>query len=361
MSDSTGENSPTLRIAIVGLGWVAQHRHIPTCRRSARYRVVGLMDRQAGKAASIASRLKIPYHYTGDSIEQIPWLDEVDAVSIASAPQTHHELIRQALQCGKHVITEKPFVMAPQEGKQLRTLARDSGLTLAIVHNFQFAESFKRLEQDLTLGRLGTIRHIVARQFSNPRRRLPVWYEQLPLGLFYDESPHLLYLIRRLATGVPTLKRVDLVTSASGLSTPTVLEALYTSGTLPSFPISLLMSFEAPVSEWFIVVMGEHACGLVDIFRDIYIRLPNDGQHETFSVLRTSLYASWQHWSQHLRSGTRHILGRLSYGNDTVFSLFADAVQHGRTPEGIDADDAVEVLEMQHEIISRLNAYSSVT
>jgi hypothetical protein len=64
----------------------------------------------------------------------------------------------------------------------------------------------------------------------------------------------------------------------------------------------------------------------VDIFRDIYLSLPNDGAHDARRVITTSLVATFQHWLQHLTSGIPHLRGQLFYGNDEVFARFAAAI-----------------------------------
>src|SRR5262249_17284403 len=97
---------------------------------------------------------------------------------------------------------------------------------------------------------------------------------------------------------------------------------------------------------------GEHTFGDVDLFRDIYVRLPNDGGHGAWPVLRTSLAATWSHWIEHLWSGPRHLAGALLYGNEEVFRRFASAIR-GETADGISPEDALAVLRMQHEIIDR--------
>ncbi len=76
---------------------------------------------------------------------------------------------------------------------------------------------------------------------------------------------------------------------------------------------------------------GEKGVALLDIFRDIYLRLPNDGAHGALSILRTSLAATGQHMLQYIPNGLSLLRGRLDYGNDEVFSRFAKAIQ-SRTP-----------------------------
>ena len=344
-----------LRVAAVGLGWVSVHRHLPAMRRSPAYQVVGVVDRHPGHAAAVAARLGVPRHHEGERLADVPWLEEVEAVVIGAAPAAHGPLIREALSLGRHVLTEKPFVLDVAEGEALVALAAERRRVLAVIHNFQFARSTRGLLADIAAGRYGALRFVQARQFGNPRRRLPAWYETLPLGLFYDESPHLFYLLRALAPAPLELVRADVHPSTLGKRTPAWISAHYAAGPA-RLPVKLDMAFEAPLSEWHVSVGGEHFFGDIDVFRDIYVRLPNDQGHTTWPVLRTSLAATWAHWTQHLLSGPGHLRGTLLYGNDEVFRRFAAAVHAGAEPEGISARDALAVLRMQHEIVAAADA-----
>lgn len=321
-------------------------------RRDPGYDVVGVIDRRADHARAVAERLGLRRHHAGERLADVPWLEEAEAVVIGASPTAHAGLIREALLLGRHVLTEKPFVMSPEEGEPLAALAREKGLVLAVVHNFQFARSTRRLLADLRRDRFGALRFIHARQLGNPMRRLPAWYDELPLGLFYDESPHMFYLLRALAPAPLRFLRAEVHPSTTGKSTPAWISAHYAAGP-GAIPVKLDMAFEAPLSEWHVAVGGERCLGDVDVFRDIYLRLPNDGLHTTWPVLRTSLVATGAHWAQHLLSGPLHLLGALRYGNDEVFRRFAAAVRGGGTPEGIAASDALAVLRMQHEVIGR--------
>lgn len=342
----------TIRVAAVGLGWVAQNRHLPAMDRSSRFKVVGVIDRRDGRAGDVATKRGYARHAVAQTLAAVDWIDEVDAVTVATAPMAHHALVAEALALGKHVLTEKPFAMQVSEGADLVSRAGAVDRRLAIVHNFQFARSTTKLFADVRSGRLGMIRGIDAVQFGNPNRRLPDWCEELPLGLFYDESPHLLYLLRAIAPSL-RLRRSLIVPSSTGLKTPARLEAWFDGGSTVC-PIRLACNFESAISEWYLMVTGADAVGIVDIFRDIYIRLPNDGRHGTATVLRTSLTATMQHWLQHLTSGLPHLTGRLSYGNDEVFERFARGIggdTAAMTPIG--GESAQAVLTLQHAIINR--------
>lgn len=346
----------TIRVAAVGLGWVAQNRHLPVMDRSDRYEVVGVIDRRPDRARTIAKARGYRHHACTDTLADITWLDEVDAVTIATAPMAHHPIAAQALARGKHVLTEKPFAMSVAEGADLLARARTADRQLGIVHNFQFARSTKALFDDLAVGKLGTIAGIDAVQFGNPQRRLPDWCEELPFGLFYDESPHLLYLLRAVAAAVGSkveLARSLKVTSTLGLHTPARVEAWFRGGP-NGCPVRLACNFESPVSEWYLMVAGSDGYGIVDIFRDIYVRLPNDGRHDTRKVLRTSLVATAQHWFQHVTSGIPHLAGRLTYGNEELFDRFARGIAGDAAAIApISAQAAQDILCLQHAIIDR--------
>jgi predicted dehydrogenase len=316
--------------------------------------IIGLIDRHPGTAERAAAAGGYPRFHCGDNLATVPWLDEVDAIVVATTPFTHYQATRSALRCGKHVLTEKPFAMTVEEGQDLMAISKDTRRVLAIVHNFQFARSTRRLIRDVEQGALGTVRGLVARQYGNPARRLPKWYEDLPLGLFYDESPHLLYLLRRLSPGPLRMLTCDVFPGTSGKITPALIQVQYESGTgTGRVPVTLSMHFESPISEWHVSVLGDRALGDIDVFRDIYLRLPNDGEHTTLSVLGTSLAATWGHWSQHVTRGPLHLAGRLLYGNDEVFARFHAAATGGPAVRDISADDALDVLRMQHEILER--------
>ena len=347
-----------VRVAAIGLGWVAQHRHLPAMDRSGRFEIVGVIDRAEDRAAAIAAKRSYARHSRAGSLAEVEWLDEVDAITIATAPMAHFALAGEALALGKHVLTEKPFTMAAGEGETLVAAAAAADRRLAIVHNFQFARSARRLRADLEKGALGDLRGVDAVQLGNPSRRLPTWIDELPFGLFYDESPHLLYLLRSVA-GPLALARALVVADRDGAATPSRVEAWFT-GEDVDCPIRLACNFESPVSEWYLLVSGTKRLAILDIFRDIYLTLPNDGRHDTARVLRTSVAATWQHWLQHVTSGVLHLTGRLDYGNGEVFDRFARAVGGDSDALGpVGPEAALAVLKLQHEIATRAEAVYS--
>lgn len=342
--------SKPIRIAAVGLGWVSQNRHLPAIAASpGTYELAGVVDPSLERAQTVAARYRTRAA-AARKLSEVPWLNDVEAVIIGAPPFAHAALIEEGLSFGKHVLTEKPFVMHVAEGERLCKQALNSRRVLAIVHNFQFSRSFKRLQGWILGNRLGAIRSVWGTQLSNPKRRLPEWYRELPGGLFFDESPHLLYLVRRL---LPDLSLIEsrITPSAAGESTPAEVYAQLRNSAGQT--ATLLMNFEAALSEWHLIVTGEAGTADVDVFRDILTFLPNDGRHDARDILRTSYRAMRDHALGTFTSGALHSLKRLDYGNREITARFASAIREAvLQPECIGSQEALAVRRLQEDILS---------
>ena len=182
-----------VRVGVIGTGWVATSRHIPALRADRRASLDAVLDPNQEKADATASRFGVSRSFHDLDL----FLAEpLDVVSICTPPTTHAELVRAALQAGKHVLVEKPMTMTSEEGRGLEALADESGLILCPTHNFLFSRSMARAKSILTSGKAGDVESAMGIQLSSWRRRLPTWFNGLPGGLFFDEAPHLLYLMR---------------------------------------------------------------------------------------------------------------------------------------------------------------------
>ena len=249
------------------------------------------------------------------------------------------------------MLVEKPFTLTVAEGDELIELARERAVPLAVMQNFCLAPSTRRVQRWIASGRLGAVRAVWAVQLSSPARRLPAWYDELPHGLFYDESPNLIALARLFAGGrepVPLSARVQ--PGRHGGRTPAQVEAALTAGDVA---LTLLMHFEAPVSEWHVVVVGDRALAIVDLFRDVAVFAPGDRRHLALDTLRTSAATTAGHWAGVARSGVQRVRGRLRYGTDEVVAQFHAAVTGGAPLGPIGADDALATTRLQHWIMER--------
>jgi len=319
-------------------------RHLPALKADPRVRVLGVVDKHPDRAQAAARAFELPHW--GTSLDD-GWLDQVDCLTIGTPPTSHAELIGVAVERGWHCLCEKPFALPAREAGVLVDAARDAGLVLAVVHNFQFSRSGGRLFDLVESGRLGPVQAVYAFQLSNPRRRLPYWYRTLPGGLFLDEAPHLLYLTRRVLGRLET-RSVDARLEGNEIRD---LSATFEH---ESIWASLSMSFSASVSEWQFVVIGGEAVAALDVFRDVLLVLPNDGSHRAREILRSSGVMAFGHLAGVVSSGLRLVGRRLLYGNDEVIRRFVDAVD-GR-PERLrwmSGEDGQAVVASIEDLLAR--------
>jgi hypothetical protein len=114
----------------------------------------------------------------------------------------------------------------------------------------------------------------------------------------------------------------------------------------------LSLNLDTSISEWHLAVHGSRGAAIVDLFRDIYVRVPSDRRHGSSDVLRTSLAATFGHWQGVASSGYLHVRRRLRYGVDEVVRRFGDAIDRSEDPAECGRVDALAVRAMQEEIIA---------
>lgn len=70
-------------------------------------------------------------------------LADVDAVSVAVPTHLHHDVVRECLLAGKHVLVEKPITHTLDEADALISLADQQGCSLQVGHIERFSESYR--------------------------------------------------------------------------------------------------------------------------------------------------------------------------------------------------------------------------
>lgn len=81
--------------------------------------------------------------------------DNIAAVLIATPPETHFELSKQALEAGKHVFCEKPLALSSKEASALCDISEKKKLILAVDHTFLFTEEVRQFKQIIELDKYG--------------------------------------------------------------------------------------------------------------------------------------------------------------------------------------------------------------
>ena len=74
-----------------------------------------------------------------EQVELEVYLEEVDAVVIATPPDTHYDLASLCVEAGKHVLVEKPMTLDAKEGRELVYLAQKKRVTLMTDDTFLYS------------------------------------------------------------------------------------------------------------------------------------------------------------------------------------------------------------------------------
>lgn len=340
----------SIKVVSIGGGWVVNNRHIPSLLKNPKFELIGVISDEPDRARRTAEKFGIKQYATETKLDS-GWQSEADAVVIGAVPHVHYDIAKSALENGKHVLTEKPMVIDPAQGRDLCNLAQAKKLTLAVVHNFQFARAAYRFREDFANGRIGKIQAIYGVQLCNHARHIPAWCDELPLGLFFDEAPHFYYLFRWLAGGDIELLNASIWKSTGKKNTPRMVTGEYQSAS--DFPLYLHINFASSLTEWHVTVVGDKGVADIDVWRDIYVYLPNDGSHSAKDILRTSLYSTSQHLWGVWTGGLRYVTGRHLYGNLEVQDRFYRAIRGEDSLKGMNAEEGIRVVEMMHELIQR--------
>ncbi|NMH71486.1 Gfo/Idh/MocA family oxidoreductase [Bacillus sp. RO2] len=159
-----------LRMGIIGVGGIAQNRHIPTfLKMEEKVTITAISDVNEETAKTVGEKFGISnvYAHYADMFEH------VDAVTICTPNKFHAEITIAALEAGLHVFCEKPMAMRPDECEAMVAAAEKSGKQLAIAYHYRFMKESVAAKRLMDADEIG--RPIVARARGMRRRKVPGW------------------------------------------------------------------------------------------------------------------------------------------------------------------------------------------
>ncbi len=84
--------------------------------------------------------------------------DGIDAVAVVTPNDSHAAVVKAFLKAGIHVICDKPLTTTLREALHLAKLAQDSGLILALTHNYTGYPLVRQARAMVAQGALGAVR-----------------------------------------------------------------------------------------------------------------------------------------------------------------------------------------------------------
>ena len=93
-------------------------------------------------------------------------LDDIDALVVATPPETHAELAVEAIEAGKHVLVEKPMATTSRDARIMVESADRAGVVLAAGHTFVANDAVRALAELVGTGELGRLHYLDAARLS---------------------------------------------------------------------------------------------------------------------------------------------------------------------------------------------------
>jgi len=142
------------RIGLVACGGITED-HL-TAYRKGGYDVAALCD-VVRKRAEARRREFYPRAKVYDDYREVLRRDDIEVVDLAAHPQEREPMIEAALLAGKHVLSQKPFVVDLDFGERMVELADRRGVKLAVNQNGRWAPHFSYAREAIRAGLIGEV------------------------------------------------------------------------------------------------------------------------------------------------------------------------------------------------------------
>ncbi|WP_413699931.1 Gfo/Idh/MocA family oxidoreductase [Psychromonas sp. KJ10-10] len=126
-----------IKTAVIGYGFSAKTFHIPFISTLPEFEFTAVSTSNGDLVAKDWPNVQ---HY--DLGSDLLIKSDAELVIITAPNEVHFALAKQALENGKHVIIEKPFVTNVVDGEALIALAKEKKLVLSVYHNRRWDGDF---------------------------------------------------------------------------------------------------------------------------------------------------------------------------------------------------------------------------
>lgn len=179
-----------INTALLSFGMSGKVFHAPFISINDGFRFYAVWERSKNLAQETYPGVK-----TYRTLEELLADDAIELVIVNTPSYTHYEYAKKALQAGKHVVVEKPFVAAVEEGEELIVLAKEKNKLLSVFQNRRYDSDYKVVKKIIDEGWLGPI---VEAEFHYDRYVVELSYKvhkETPgpaVGALYDLGSHII-------------------------------------------------------------------------------------------------------------------------------------------------------------------------
>ena len=268
----------TYGIGIVGAGNIssAYLRLAPTFK--------GLQVRAIADISAEAAGLRgIEFGVVAMSVDELLGHPDIDVVVNLTIPSAHFGVSMRAIEAGKHVYSEKPFVLSLEEGEALKAAAESRGLQVGSAPDTFLGGAHQQARSIIDGGALGTVSsgtcHVMSPGMEDWHPNPDFFFQPgagpiLDLGPYYITNLiHLLGPIRKVAAFTSVGRRERTVTAPGPMNgtiikvgTPTTIHGVL------EFVSDAIISIGA---SWDVKAHGHHNMELYGTEGSLFVPDPN--------------------------------------------------------------------------------------
>ena len=181
---------------IIGCGDVTELKSGPAFNKIEHSKLVAVMRRSEAKAADYARRHGVPKWYSdADLLISDP---DVNAIYVATPPDTHASYAIKAMKAGKPVYVEKPMARNHQECLEMIRVSEETGMPLLVAYYRRTLPAFLKVRELVEKGTIGVpltvnIRLYKAYGLKDQYPEKQDWHVNPAIGgagHFYDLASH---------------------------------------------------------------------------------------------------------------------------------------------------------------------------
>lgn len=191
------------RIGLIGCGGISvQHLRAYT---AAGYDVAALCDRVEEKARAMREKFSLSADVYTDW-RKVMARDDIEVMDLAAHPDQRVDMIGAAIDAGKHVLSQKPFVTDLDVGLRLVEKAEKKGVRLAVNQNGRWAPHWSWIRQAIAANLLGEVTSVRAAVNWDHNWIAGSVFEDIRFLILYDFGIHWFDIVSRFLRGRTPLR-----------------------------------------------------------------------------------------------------------------------------------------------------------
>ncbi len=178
-----------IKTGLASFGMSGSVFHAPLIAEHPSFELTAVCERSQNRASAT-----YPHTQIVRTFEELLTVADIELIVVNTPDITHFDYCKLALEAGKHVVVEKPFVFTVEEGHTLVEIAKANHRMLSVFQNRRWDGDFLTLKKVVESGKLGRLVEI--RSGFQRYRNVPIqgtWKETAYrfVGTTYNLGSHL--------------------------------------------------------------------------------------------------------------------------------------------------------------------------